>query len=98
MPAAENSLKKTARKEFGIFVILFLVGLLFLPVLIYFIGKAIFGAYDGSGFATFYGNLQSEFRAGQPVVWFLMLSPYLAWQLLRVTRWAFRRTSPDSHQ
>ncbi len=96
--SALNSLKKVARKEFILFVILFLAGLFFLPLLIYFIGKSIFGAYDGSGFATFYGTLHSEFRAGEPVVWFLMLSPYIVWQVFRLTAWAFRRPSSGAGQ
>jgi hypothetical protein len=97
MPA-HNSLKKIARKEFILFVLLFLAGLLFLPLLIYFIGKSIFGTYDGSGFATFYGTLHSEFRAGEPVVWFLMLSPYIVWQVFRLSIWAFRRPSSGASQ
>lgn len=95
MQQAENIRMTTAKKELVLFVILFLTGLVLLPVVIYVIGKSVFGAYDGSGFATFYGTLQSEFRAGQPVVWFLTLSPYIGWQLFRGTIWAFRRSSPD---
>ncbi len=36
-------------------------------------------------------KLHGELRTGEPVVWFLMLSPYLAWQLLRLTVYGFRR-------
>lgn len=98
MPTSERSPRNLARKEFILFVMLFLAGLILLPIAIYFIGKSIFGAYDGSGFATFYGTLQSEFRAGEPVVWFLMLSPYIVWQLFRITIWAFRHSSPARSQ
>lgn len=70
---------------------LFLVGLVALPLLIYLVGEAVFGAYEGSGFGAFYGQLHGEFRAGEPAVVFLLLAPYILWQLLRLTSRVFRR-------
>ena len=90
----EVNVKDRVRKELVLFLVLFLTGLLILPLLIYVVGKAVFGAYEGAGFMTFYGTLHSELRSGQMVVLFLMLSPYLVWQLLRLTLWAFRRPGP----
>ena len=73
-----------------------LIGLLFLPLAIYFVGEAVFGTYAGRGFANFYGNLHRDLRAGQPVVVFLLASPYLVWLLLRLTVWGFRRSLAKS--
>jgi hypothetical protein len=35
--------------------------------------------------------LHYELRTGQAVTWYLVLSPYLGWQLLRATIFGFRR-------
>ena len=83
----------TTRKELLLFLILLLVGLFILPAAIYFVGSLIFGAYGGTGFSAFYGMLHSELRAGEPAVWFLVLSPYILWQLLRLTFHAFHSAS-----
>lgn len=88
--------RKTAnrlRKEIVIFLALLPTGLLLLPVIIYYVGKAVFGAYEGSGFMTFFGRLYSELLGGELVVWFLVLSPYLVWQTMRLTIRGFRRPS-----
>ena len=90
MSDQKNSIRAIVRKETATLVFLFLIGLVVLPVLVYLVGNIVFGAYDGSGFSAFYGALHSDFRAGEPVVWFLMLSPYIGWQILRFTVWGFR--------
>ena len=72
------------------FLILFLVGIVILPAAIYFVGSSIFGDYGDSGLPSFYGTLLGELQGGEPAVWFLVLSPYLVWQLLRLTFRAFR--------
>ncbi|MEX0976366.1 MAG: hypothetical protein WDZ50_04645 [Woeseia sp.] len=92
----ERSLKRRVLKEAALFGGLFLVGLVVLPLLIYLVGQAVFGAHEGTGFSTFYGRLHGEFRAGEPAVVFLLLSPYLLWQLLRLTTRLFRRLRPMS--
>jgi hypothetical protein len=51
----------------------------------------MFGEYGGTGFSAFYGQLHSELRSGDYSVWFLVLSPYLVWQILRLTVKIFRR-------
>ena len=91
MSAKQNSLRKKATRETALFLFLLLTGLLFLPILIYVVGTTIFGDYAGTGFGSFYGLLHSELRSGEPVVWFLVLSPYLIWQISRLTILAFRR-------
>jgi hypothetical protein len=68
------------------------VGLAILPLAIYIVGYAIFGDYGNGGLVEFYGSLLSEFLGGEPAVWFLLLSPYVLWQLARLTIWGFRRS------
>ncbi|MCH8307744.1 MAG: hypothetical protein IH930_06340 [Proteobacteria bacterium] len=68
-------------------------GLVLLPLAIYFTGQSVFGEYGGAGFSDFYGRLSSEIRDGRSAVWFLVLTPYLILMLLRLTIWAFRRSS-----
>jgi len=83
--------KKTVARELALFLVLFLAGLVALPIAIFLTGQSLFGEYGGAGFSDFYQRLHGELRSGEPVVWFLMLSPYIAWQLLRLTVLCFRR-------
>jgi len=92
MTTAENTPKPRAKKEAILFLAMLLTGLFLLPVVVYVIGRTVFGAYDGGSFATFYGMLHSDFRAGEPAVWFLILSPYLIWMLFRLTVKGFRHS------
>ncbi len=89
---ANNSLKNIAVKELALFVVVLFFGMVFLPLFVYITGRTLFGEYAGTGFSDFYGMLHSELRSGQPAVWFLMLSPYLVWQLLRLSIFGFRHS------
>lgn len=82
---------RTAVRELALFLVLFFTGLVILPILIYLIGRSLFGEYSGFGFSDFYQSLHGDLRNGEPVVWFLILSPYIGWQLLRLTAYGFRR-------
>ena len=90
MAVSKHSLKKHARHELALFLGLLFFGLVLLPVAIYLVGGKVFGAYEGNGFGGFFGALSSRIRDGEPVAWFLVLSPYLAWQFLRLTLLAWR--------
>ena len=70
---------------------LLLVGLVLLPLSIYVVGTLVFGEYGGGGLADLYADLIGRFLGGEPVAWFLLLSPYLLWQLGRLTIFGFRR-------
>jgi hypothetical protein len=78
------------RKEVALFAGFLFCGLVLLPILIWFVGKAVFGAYGGAGFAEFYGTVSGKIRSGDLVAWFLVLSPWLAWQVLRLTLLGWR--------
>lgn len=82
--------KSAAKKEAALLLTLLFAGLFILPLCIYLVGQLVFGEYSGAGFAGFYGRMHHEIRDGQPVVWFLVLSPYIIWQLLRLTIWGYR--------
>jgi hypothetical protein len=81
---------KTIRRELILLLILLPAGLLLLPAAVYIVGSAIFGAFGGDGFGDFFGMLMGELQNGEPAVWFLVLSPYIVWQLLRLTFGAVR--------
>ena len=66
------------------FAILLFVGIVLLPLAIWFVGKAVFGTYGGAGYADFFGTLSGKIRGGDLVAWFLVLSPYVVWQCLRM--------------
>lgn len=83
-------LLKTAKKEAAILAAFLFFGLAILPVLIWFVGKAVFGEYGGAGYAEFYGTLSSKVRGGDLVAWFLVLSPWLALQLVRLAMAGWR--------
>ena len=81
---------RVLRREAAVFAGFLFFGLVVLPILIWFVGKAVFGAYGGAGFAEFYGTLSGKIRSGDLVAWFLVLSPWLALQVLRLTLYGWR--------
>ncbi|MDH3620232.1 MAG: hypothetical protein OER91_05035 [Gammaproteobacteria bacterium] len=85
-PAPGSILKKEAM----LFVGLLFIGLVILPVAIWFVGHAVFGAYDGMGYMAFFGMLSGKIRAGDPAAWFLVLSPWLVLQCIRLMALGWR--------
>ncbi len=93
MDGTQRTLKQRARRDAGLFVGLLFVGIIIMPIAIYFVGAAIFGSYGGEGFGDFFGTLGVKIRGGDRVAWFLVLSPYLALLVLRLMVWGWRRTA-----
>lgn len=85
-----NSLRRIALRELCLFLCLFFVGLVLLPIGVYLVGDQVFGAYGGSGFSGFFGEISSKIRGGDWDAWFLVLAPYLGWQLIRLTALLWR--------
>jgi hypothetical protein len=83
-------LLKIAKKEAAILAGLLFIGLVILPILIWFVGQAVFGAYGGAGYVEFFGTLSGKIRAGDLVAWFLVLAPWLALQLIRLAVFGWR--------
>ena len=92
MSDAPRKLRDTVAKEAMLFLSLVFFGILVLPLAIYLVGQVVFGEYGGAGFSDFYGRLHYELRTGQSVSWYLVLSPYIGWQLARMTIHVFRRS------
>lgn len=86
----EGSRKKTVLRETALFLGLLFVGLVFVPIAIYWIGAQVLGEFGGYGFADFYGSLGARVRAAEAGAWFLVLSPYLVVQVLRLTWFGWR--------
>ena len=83
-------IRQLAGKEIALFTGLLFAGLVIMPILIYFVGQSVFGTYGGIGYGDFFGTLADKVRSGDIVAWFLILSPYLGWQCLRLMVFAWR--------
>lgn len=86
-----SALKNRLLKETALLAVLGFIGLAVLPLCVYLVGQAVFGEYGNGGFSGFFGELHRKLRGGEPSAWFLLFSPYLLWQLLRLTLWASRQ-------
>ncbi len=64
-----------------------------MPIAIYLVGQDVFGAYGGAGYGDFFGTLSEKVRNGDIVAWFLILSPYLGWQCVRLSVFAWRTSA-----
>ena len=93
MSDTSPSLTSIVKKEAALLAVFLFIGLVLLPIAIWFVGKAVFGAYGGAGYADFYGTLSGKIRSGDLVAWFLVLSPWLALQVLRLLAHGWRATS-----
>jgi len=72
-------------------VVLVLGGVLLLPAAVYGVGFLIFGEYPG-GLGGFYGEIWGALGSGNPGTWFLVLSPWLAVTIARLTWRGMRRS------
>ena len=91
-----SNVKAVAKRELALFSVLLFIGFVLMPVLIYEVGQIVFGEYGGHGYREFFSNLSTKIRSGDAVAWFLVLSPWLGWQCLRLTRLAWRATRPEN--
>jgi hypothetical protein len=79
------------KREAAIFLAMLFFGLVILPVAIWFVGNTIFGDYGGAGYGDFYGNLTLRIVSGNLAAWFLVLSPWLTLQAVRLALAGWRR-------
>lgn len=86
-----QTVKKRIVNELLLFAALLFFGFIVMPVLIYLVGEQVFGDFDG-GYGQFFGQLSRRVVGGNPVAWFLILSPWLGIQVLRATWHAMRVT------
>lgn len=87
------AVKKRVINELLLFAALLFFGFIVMPVVIYLVGGQVFGEFDG-GYGQFFGQLSRRVVSGNPVAWFLILSPWLGIQVLRATWFALRATGP----
>ena len=90
MSNPQSGLRRILTKELALVATLLFFGLAVLPIAVWFVGKAVFGAYGGAGYMEFFGTLSGKIRSGDLVAWFLVLSPYLVWQIVRLMAFGWR--------
>ncbi|MDJ0750392.1 MAG: hypothetical protein QNJ11_12975 [Woeseiaceae bacterium] len=90
MSNSQSGLRRTVTRESALLATLLFFGLAILPIAIWFVGKSVFGAYGGAGYMDFFGTLSGKIRSGDLVAWFLVLSPYLVWQTVRLMAFGWR--------
>ena len=91
--ADPSALRQRATKEVALLVGFLFFGLVVMPLFIYSVGQSVFGNYGGIGYNDFYGTLSGKVRVGDLVAWFLILSPYFSWQIVRLMILAWRLSS-----
>jgi len=94
---AFQNIKTIVIRESAWFIGLLFVGFVLLPITIYLVGQDVFGAYAGAGYGDFFGKLSEKVRNGDAVAWFLILSPYLGWQCVRLSVFAWRVSGPNAN-
>lgn len=83
------------KKESILFGLLLLGGLLLLPVAIFLVGNSVFGDYGDGGIMDFYSALFARLASADLTAFFLVLSPYLVIQTLRLAVGALRWQKPQ---
>ena len=78
------------KTEIIVFVILLAIGLVLVPLAVFWTGTAVFGAYAEGGLGDFLSRLASDLTSGSRALWFLVFAPYLVWQCLRLVALAWR--------
>jgi hypothetical protein len=89
-PKPSRTPRQLATKEIALLSGFLFLGLLILPIVIYFVGQSVFGEYAGHGYGDFFGTLSEKVRNGNHVAWFLILSPYIGWQVLRLSLYSWK--------
>lgn len=91
----EISIKQKFIHELFLFSTLLFCGFVLLPVLIFLVGDQVFGDFDG-GYGQFFGQISRDIVSGRGVTWFLVLSPWLVIQVIRVTWFVLGKTGEST--
>lgn len=90
MSSPNPSPSRVARRESILLIACLIFGISALPAAIFAVGRSIFGDYGGGYIGDFFSSLFDDILSFDPVVWFLVLSPYVVIQGTRATVRAFR--------
>lgn len=82
---SDNTIRDIITREVALFVVLLFFGFVLMPIAMYWLGQQLLGDFGGTGYGDFYGTLSGKFRSFDPTTWFVVLSPWLVWQVLRLT-------------
>ena len=74
------------------------IGLVLMPIAIYAVGQIVFGVFAGVGYWDFFANLSRKVRDGNLVAIFLIASPYIGWQIVRLSALAWRSVAASDKQ
>jgi len=91
----------TARKprlglELALALSLLLIGAVALPVVIFFVGSRLFGAYGARpSVTTFYGNFVGDLATARPAAWAIAMGPLLLVYLVRGILGSFSVSSKE---
>ncbi len=81
------------KRELIITAVLFLLGLLLLPVAIYLVGNTLFTeGYGGGNFGDFARDFARDLSSGSLPMWFLVLSPLITISLFRLAIWGVKKS------
>jgi hypothetical protein len=61
-------------------------GVALMPVLIFYVGVATLGRYEGAGLAHLYASLFAGLKEGSPAAWLVILGPYALYLLFRALK------------
>jgi hypothetical protein len=86
----QGTFKQRFLKETALFVGLLFLGFVIVPIAIYWIAPRVLGDFGGAGYGDFFGSISAKIRGGDLTAWFFVLSPWLVWQILRLTAFAWR--------
>jgi hypothetical protein len=57
-----------------------------MPVLIFYVGVATLGRYEGAGLGHLYGSVFAGLKEGSPAAWLVILGPYALYLVFRALR------------
>ena len=84
------------KRELILAAVMLAIGLVPVPIAVYFVGQTVVGAYEGDGGVLgLLGQIGSDLVALRLAAWILVLSPYLIVQLLRALTLGWRNRRDD---
>jgi hypothetical protein len=81
------------KKELALLAMMLFFGIAILPIAVWFVGDLVFSTYNGAGYMDFFGALGDKLRSGDPAAWFLVGSPWLGAQVVRLAALGWRRSA-----